>query len=74
MKKHRYKATNVKNVNWDKIAAQVVGQPMVLGIDVAKDDFFAVLMKADRSVLETIKWGLFGIFRGAISQLKQRVI
>jgi transposase len=28
----------------------------VFGVDVAKDDFFGVLMKTDRSVIETIKW------------------
>ncbi len=56
MKKHTDRATNVKSVNGEKIAAQVAGQRMVLGIDVAKDDFFAVLMKAERSVMETIKW------------------
>ena len=29
---------------------------MVLGVDVAKDDFFAALMNTDRSVIDTIKW------------------
>jgi hypothetical protein len=27
----------------------------VLGVDVAKDEFFAALMKTDRSVIDTIK-------------------
>ena len=56
MKKRRYKATNVKRVNWERIGAQTQGQRIIFGTDVAKEDFFAVLMKADHSVIETLKW------------------
>ncbi len=56
MKKRRYKATNVKQVNWNKIAHHTQDQHIVCGVDVAKEDFFTVLMKTDRTVLETIKW------------------
>ena len=56
MKKRTYRATNVKHANWEKIAGLAAGQRVVLGVDVGKDDFFAVLMKTDRSVIETIKW------------------
>ena len=56
MKKRRYRATNVKQVNWERIASLAAGQQVVLSVDVAKDDFFGVLMKTDRSVIETIKW------------------
>jgi len=56
MKKRRYKATNVKRVNWERISAQTQGQRIIFGTDVAKEDFFAVLMKADQSVIETLKW------------------
>jgi transposase len=56
MKKRRYRATNVKQANWEKIASLAAGQRMVLGVDVAKDDFFAALMTPDRSVIATIKW------------------
>jgi len=56
MKKHRYRATNVEKVNWEKITALGAGQRVVFSVDVAKEDFFGVLMKADRSVIETIKW------------------
>ena len=56
MNKRRYKATNVKQVNWEMIATQTQGERMVFGIDVAKEDFFAVLMKADQTVIETLKW------------------
>ncbi len=56
MKKRRYKATNVKQVNWEVVAAQTQGQRIIFGIDVAKEEIFAVLMKIDQSVIETIKW------------------
>jgi transposase len=56
MKKRTYRATNVKQANWEKIAGLAAGQPVVLGVDVAKDDFFAALMNTDRSVIDTIKW------------------
>jgi transposase len=56
MKKRRYRATNVKKANWEKIADLAGGERTVLSVDVAKDDFFAALMKPDRSVIDTIKW------------------
>ena len=56
MKKRRYRAINVKQANWEKIASLAAGQRVVFGVDVAKDDFFGVLMKTDRSVIDTIKW------------------
>ena len=56
MKKRRYRATNVKHVNWERIESLTAGQQVVFSVDVAKDDFFGVLMKTDRSVIETIKW------------------
>jgi transposase len=56
MKKRRYRATNVKRANWERIASLAAGQRIVFSVDVAKDDFFGVLMKTDRSVIDTIKW------------------
>jgi transposase len=56
MKKRRYRATNVKQANWEKIASVAAGQQIVFSVDVAKDDFFGALMTTDRSVIATIKW------------------
>jgi len=56
MRKRRYKATNVNQANWQRIAERTAGQHVVFGVDVAKDDFFGVLMTPDRQVSETIKW------------------
>lgn len=56
MKKHRYQATNVNGLHWASLAEVAGGQPLVLGVDVAKEDFFGVLMTPQRDVLRTIKW------------------
>lgn len=56
MKKHRYQATNVNDVPWDQLAELADGQPLVFGVDVAKEDLFGVLMTPERDVLRTIKW------------------
>jgi transposase len=56
MKKRRYRATNVKQANWKKMANYTSGQRVICGVDVAKEDFFAVLINTDRRVIETIKW------------------
>ncbi len=55
MKKRRYRATHVKQVNWERISALTQGQRIIFGIDVGKEDFFAVVMQADQRVIETLK-------------------
>jgi hypothetical protein len=56
MKKHRYSATDIKRVNWASLVEQTAGKALVLGVDVAKEDFFDVLMRSDLSVCTTLKW------------------
>ncbi len=56
MKKHRYSAKNIKQADWERISAQTEDRRIVFGIDVAKDDFFGVLMQEDLSVIATLKW------------------
>ena len=56
MKKHRYSAKNIKRADWEQIGAQTAGQRIVFGVDVAKDDFFGVLMLEDLTVIATLKW------------------
>ena len=56
MKKRRYRATDVNQMNWAEIAEQAGEQPVVFAVDVAKEKFVGALMKPDRSVLKTIKW------------------
>ena len=56
MSKRRYSATEFEEVNWVAMAEQVAGQRIVFGVDVAKDDFFAALLDAERAPLTTVKW------------------
>ncbi len=56
MKKHRYKAINVKQVSWEKLCSSAAGQRIVFSVDVAKEEFFGVLMKSDLTVIDTLKW------------------
>jgi len=56
MKKKVYKATNVKKINLKKLSQEVEGKNIVLGVDVAKEDFMAAIMDEDRNVIKTIKW------------------
>jgi len=51
-----YQATNVNDVRWETLAERAGGQSLVLGVDVARADFFGVLMTPDRGVVKTIKW------------------
>ena len=45
MKKRRYRATNVKEANWNRIAALATGQRVVCGVDVAKEVFIFMLVE-----------------------------
>jgi len=56
MKKHRYSATNIKQMDWAHLAEQTADQRLVLGVDVGKEDFFGVLLRSDLSVCATLKW------------------
>jgi len=56
MKKHRYSATNIKQAEWMKIGAGAAGRRVVFGVDVAKEDFFGVLMDEGMGVIATLKW------------------
>jgi len=56
MKKHRYSAKNIKQADWKQIVGGTAGRRVVFGVDVAKEDFFGVLMQEDLGVIATLKW------------------
>jgi transposase len=56
MKKRTYRAVEVKKVNWERLADALVGEELVVGVDVGKEVCFASLMGAKREVLVTVKW------------------
>jgi len=57
MSKCRYQASEFKRVNWKRLRDEVsAADRIVFAVDVAKEDFFAGVMKADRRLLVTMKW------------------
>ncbi len=56
MSKRRYSAIGFKQVNWARLSEQVVGQRVVFGVDVAKEDFVGALLDAERTPLVRVKW------------------
>jgi transposase len=56
MKKNIYKSKKVKDLNVEKLCETVENKRIVFGIDVAKEDMYAVFMDDARSVLLTLKW------------------
>lgn len=56
MKKKAYKAIKVNKLNMERLSSQVFEKEIVVGIDVAKEDFFCNLMSSDRESICTIKW------------------
>lgn len=56
MRKRIYRAVDVKALNLDELRKVVKNQKIVLGVDVAKEDFVAALMNEKREVLSMTKW------------------
>lgn len=56
MNKHRYQAKELPHVDWAGLAEAVDGQRVVFGVDVAKADFYGVLMVGDVEVVATLTW------------------
>ena len=56
MKKHIYRATDVKKMKWDSIVETTQNKELVLAIDVAKEVQFAMLMDKENEVYASIKW------------------
>lgn len=56
MSKYRYRATKFQHVNWKRVREQAAEGRVILTIDVAKEDMYSVLMKPDKTVIETFMW------------------
>ncbi len=56
MKKKAYKATNINEVDEERLFEQVFDKEIVIGIDVAKTDYFFNMMTDKRESISTIKW------------------
>lgn len=56
MRKRSYRAVSVNAAEVTKLSKAINGAPVVVGVDVAKEDFFAAIMDERRVVHLTVKW------------------
>lgn len=56
MKKHSYRSVSVNTIDAKELREDLVGKRVVVGVDVAKKKFVAVLMKEDQQIVRTIRW------------------
>ena len=56
MKKHVYRAIPLSSWDIASFSEKVKAPGCILGVDVAKEDFVAVVMDAERCVRAAIKW------------------
>ena len=56
MKKHIYRTTRIEELKVEELCKAVEGRRIVVGVDVAKEDFVAVIMDGDKEVHATVKW------------------
>jgi transposase len=56
MSKRRYKSEEFKSVDWSRVQGRIEGERVVLGVDVAKEDFVATLLDGEQTALLTFKW------------------
>jgi transposase len=55
MSKRRYRSVKCQQFDWQKLAESVSGKPVILAIDVAKEEFMAALL-LDQEVIAKVKW------------------
>jgi transposase len=56
MSKRRYNSIEFKRVDWQKVQERITGSRVVFAVDVAKEDFVAILLDGERQALVTFKW------------------
>lgn len=56
MSKGRYRAVDVKSVNWETLSDRVRGKRVVVGMDAGKQEYRASLTVGSEEVVETLKW------------------
>lgn len=56
MKKHGYKQTDVKKVNWQALRAKTENQAIIFAVDVAKTAFVGAIVTHEGTIVLTLKW------------------
>ena len=56
MKKHTYRAQKVNSINWQQVKEQTLGEALVLAVDVAKSQRYALLTNQDHTKSWMMQW------------------
>lgn len=56
MKKRAYRSMDISKVNMDSLNEKVKGKRIAVGMDVAKEDYYACLMNEQREAVITTRW------------------
>jgi transposase len=70
MKKHTYRAQKVNNMNWQQVKEQMTGEPLVLAVDVAKVQQYALLTTQEHAQSWLMQWSHLEHTQYLIEQLK----
>ena len=70
MKKHTYRAQKVNHINWQQVQEQTTGAPLVLAVDVAKVQQYALLTHQEHTQSWLMQWSHLEHTPYLIEQLK----
>ncbi len=70
MKKHTYRAQKVNNMNWQQVKEQTIGETLVLAVDVAKVQQYALLTNQEHTQTWLMQWSHLEYTSYLIEQLK----
>ena len=70
MKKHTYRAQKVNTINWQQVKEQTLGETLVLAVDVAKSQQYALLTTEDHTKSWMMQWNHLEHTFYLIEQLK----
>lgn len=56
MKKHSYRQTDVKNIDWERLQAKTEKRVLYFNVDVAKEKFVGLLATEESENISLIKW------------------
>jgi transposase len=70
MKKHTYRAQKVNNMNWQQVNEQSAGEALVLAVDVAKVQQYALLTNQEHTQTWLMQWSHLEHTQYLIEQLK----
>ena len=70
MKKHTYRAQKVNHINWQQVKEQMIGDSLILAVDVAKVQQYALLTTQEHAQSWLMQWSHLEHTQYLIEQLK----